>query len=62
MSHMHIAHFPQQLKNLITARQLDTKFHTSTRLRTLLAKLNFHPNQIFVHQLMQNLQYGCNIS
>ena len=59
--HMHIEHFPQQLQNLITIHQLDTKPRTPIRLHTLLAELTSHPDRSFVHQLIHNLQYGCDI-
>ena len=56
-----IAHFSQQLKTLIGAYQLDTKPRTPIRWHILQAELALYPDQMFVHELIHNLQYGCNI-
>ena len=59
--HMHIEHFPQQFQNLIAIHQLDTKPCTPMRSHTLLTELTSHPDRSFMHQLICNLQYGCDI-
>ena len=61
VSHKHIAHFSQQLQNLIVAHQLDSKSRTPIKLHTLRTELALHPDPTFVSQLIHNLQYGCNI-
>ena len=58
----HIAHFSYQLKSLISAYKQDTKPRTPIRWHILQAELALYPDQMFVHELIHNLQYGCNIS
>ena len=59
---MHMANFQQQLSHLIITHQLDKKCRTPIRLHALQAELTIHPDQTFVHQLIHNMQYGCDIS
>ena len=59
---MNITHLSQQLQNLIAVHQLDSKLRTPINFRTLQTKLALHPDQVFMNQLIYNLQYGCNIS
>ena len=61
VSHTHMANFPQQLSHLIIAHQLDKKPHTPIRLHALQAELAIHPDWTFVHKLIHDLQYGCDI-
>ena len=58
---MNITHLSQQLQNLIAVHQLDSKLRTPINFRTLQTELALHPDQVFVNQLIHNLQYGCNI-
>ena len=58
---MNITHLSQQLQNLIAVHQLDSKLRTPINFRTLQTKPALHPDQVFVNQLIHNLQYGCNI-
>ena len=60
-SHMHMANFPQQLSYLIIAHQLGKKPCIPMRLHALQAELAIHPDWTFVHQLIHDLQYGCDI-
>ena len=62
VSHTHMANFPQQLSYLIIIHHLDKKSHNPIRLHALQAELAIHPDWTFVHQLIHDLQYGCDIS
>ena len=61
VSHAYMANFPQQPSHLIIAHQLDKKLRTPIRLHALQAELAIHPDWTVVHQLIYDLQYGCDI-
>ena len=55
----HMANFLQQLSHLIIAHQLDKTPRTPIRLHILQIELVIHPDWTFMHQLIHDMQYGC---
>ena len=58
---MRSTRFSQQLQNLISPHQLDSKLRTPIKYYTLQTELALHPDQTFVNQPIHNLQYASNI-
>ena len=55
------AHLPQHLQQFITAHKSTLHPRTPINVHNLHQELSSHPDQVFVTQLIHNLQYGCAI-
>ena len=55
------AHLPQHLQQFITAHKSTLHPRTPINVHHLHQELSSHPDQVFVKQLIHDLQYGCAI-